>query len=547
MKSASKPGMFAGALAGAMLTVAMIAVFFAGWRLAGLPFVPFELFDWLARVLPGRAIALGISSMVSIISTLKLGPTADVAKTIEQSMGIALVIFAGTACGAILLPLLHRIGRRYAPVSGISIGAVFGILSSLISGNLGHMTGSSAWLGVFWIILVFLSWGAALGWSCKKLAAPGTGVAGEKWTASPPNLARKLNRRQFLVRLAGASATITVSGAIIGVLSRDERRRSATPRRLPRWSDSHALPNANDRVKPAAGTRPELTPLEKHYRIDIDTIPPEIDGREWKLKVHGLVDAPLAFSLEDLRRYPPLNQFITLACISNQVGGDLIGTTRWTGVSLRRLLPALSLRQSATHLKIRCADSFWELVSLDMIRSDERVMLAYDWDGVPLLPSHGFPLRIYIPDVYGMKQPKWIESIEAVDHWEPGYWVVRGWDKEARMKATSVIDTVAVDSAKVNDAGQAVVPMGGIAHAGAQGISRVELKVDDGPWQQAELRTPLSQLTWVVWRFDFPFRQGEHTLTVRCYDGSGNPQIKTESPPDPSGATGLFHRTSSIR
>ncbi|MEA5113627.1 MAG: molybdopterin-dependent oxidoreductase [Geobacteraceae bacterium] len=546
MKFESKPGMFSGALAGAMLTLAMIGVFFAGWRLAGWPFVPFELFDWLARVLPGRIISLGINSMVSFISALNLGPTADVAKTIEQTMGIALVFFAGTACGAILLPLLKQFGCRFALFFGISTGAVFGILTSVIISYLGHGTGSSEWIGILWIILVFIFWGVALGWSCNKLLADEGGAEMERGTHHAPNFVKKINRRQFLVRLAGASATITVSGAIIGALSLQERRRSAMPRRLPRWSDSHALPNANARIKPAPGTRPELTPLEKHYRIDIDTVPPVIDQREWKLQVNGLVDKPLAFTLEELRRYPPLSQFITLACISNPVGGDLTSTTRWTGVSLGRLLPELRLKQDATHLKIRGADGFWELVSLDAIRSDERVMLAYDWDGVPLLPAHGFPLRIYIPDLYGMKQPKWIESIEAVDQWEPGYWVVRGWDRDARMKATSVIDTVAVNSAATNAAGQTVVPIGGIAHAGARGISKVELKVDDGQWQQAELRTPLSQLTWVIWRFDFPFQQGEHTLTVRCYDSSGKHQIETESPPDPSGATGLFRKQSSL-
>ena len=114
-------------------------------------------------------------------------------------------------------------------------------------------------------------------------------------------------------------------------------------------------------------------------------------------------------------------------------------------MSLQRLLPDLHLKPGATHLKIRSADEFYEIVALEVIRSDPRVMLTYAWDGVPLHVDHGFPLRIYIPDHYGMKQPKWIESIEVMDHWEPGYWVTRGWSKEARMRATSVIDTVAVD------------------------------------------------------------------------------------------------------
>jgi len=238
-----------------------------------------------------------------------------------------------------------------------------------------------------------------------------------------------------------------------------------------------------------------------------------------------------------------MHQFITLSCISNPVGGDLIGTTRWTGVSLQQLLPSLRLQAGATHLKIHAADEFYEIVSLETIRSDERVMLTYAWDGVPLLPEHGFPLRIYIPDLYGMKQPKWIESIEVTDHWEPGFWVIRGWDKVARMTATSVIDTVAVDMTIINADRRRLVPIGGIAHAGARGISKVELQVDDGPWQEAALRTPLSRLTWSVMSGLSSFQQGKHTFTVRCYEGSGTPQISTPSPVEPSGATGLYSKT----
>jgi hypothetical protein len=244
----------------------------------------------------------------------------------------------------------------------------------------------------------------------------------------------------------------------------------------------------------------------------------------------------------ELRLYEPMHQFITLACISNPVGGDLIGTIRWTGVSLQRLLPDWRLKPEATHLKIRSVDGFFEVVPLEIIRSDERVMLTYAWDGVPLPAGHGFPLRIYIPDRYGMKQPKWIESIEATARWEPGYWVVRGWDETAQMKATSVIDTVAVNMTIIDANRKVLVPLGGIAHAGARGIAKVELQVDDGPWQEAELRTPLSGLTWVLWRYDWPFQSGDHTFTVRCTDGAGNAQIVAPSPPEPHGAAGLHSK-----
>ncbi len=295
-------------------------------------------------------------------------------------------------------------------------------------------------------------------------------------------------------------------------------------------------------MTPAAGTRPEYTRLEDHYRIDITTIPPVIDGATWRLKVGGLVDRPLELTLDQLRRYEPLHQFVTLACVSNPLGGSLIGTTRWTGVSFQRLLADLRLKPNATHLKITSADRFHEVVALDTIRNDARVMLAYDWDGVPLTRLHGFPLRIYIPDLYGMKQPKWIQSIEATDHWEPGYWVKRGWDRTARMKATSVIDTVSVNMMLSQADATSLIPVGGIAHAGARGISKVEVRVDDGPWTEARLRAPMSDLTWVVWRYDWPFRKGNHTFTVRCVDGAGSPQIVEMAPPHPSGASGYHSK-----
>jgi hypothetical protein len=299
-------------------------------------------------------------------------------------------------------------------------------------------------------------------------------------------------------------------------------------------------------MAPVPGTRPEFTPLERHYRIDINTMAPKVDGETWRLAVRGLVEKPQELTLAALRSLPPTHQFVTLSCISNPVGGDLIGTTRWTGVSLQELLPRLALLPEATHLEIRGADGFHEVVPLATIRSDPRVMLAYAWDGVPLTVGHGFPLRVYIPDLYGMKQPKWITSLEAVERPRDGYWVVRGWDRTARMKATSVIDTVAVEAATRGADGRVLVPVGGIAHAGARGISKVEVQMDDGPWQEARLRHPISPTTWTVWRADVPFTPGAHHLTVRCVDGQGTAQSIDRRPPHPSGASGLHGKEATL-
>lgn len=543
MKTFRPPGLGTGLFVAAMLTLALISVFYLAWRVVGLPFVPFDVFDWLTRVLPGGVLAFGIDSMVTVIRALRLGPTSATAKLAEQAMAIAGLFITGLILGTVLFLIIRAWRGRHANLLGLALGAALSIPVLLISQHVNVSAGVAPALSALWILLVFLGWGAALGSASRRLVLLSGGFStGEGTAASAEQVsALRMGRRQFLIRFGGATATITVFGAVVGELA-EARRRQYMAMGKP-WSSTHPLPNADAALKPAPGTRPEFTPLDRHYRIDINTTPPTIEERQWRLKITGLVEQPLALTLEEIKRYEPLHQFVTLSCISNPVGGDLIGTTRWTGVSLQRLLPDWRLKPGATHLKIRAADDFFEIVSLDAIRSDPRVMLAYAWDGLPLTREHGFPLRIYLPDLHGMKQPKWIVSIEATDHWEPGYWVARGWDKVARMKATSVIDAVAVDMTLINATQGKLVPIGGIAHAGARGISKVELQVDDGPWQPAALRTPLSPLTWVVWRFDWPFQAGKHTFTVRCYDGSGAAQITTHSPPAPSGASGLYSKT----
>jgi DMSO/TMAO reductase YedYZ molybdopterin-dependent catalytic subunit len=138
-----------------------------------------------------------------------------------------------------------------------------------------------------------------------------------------------------------------------------------------------------------------------------------------------------------------------------------------------------------------------------------------------LLVEHGFPLRLYVPNVYGMKQPKWITAIDLLDHFEAGYWVSRGWDRDGVMRATSVVDAVDVTGTATTAGGQSRALIGGIAHAGSRAIARVEVRVDEGEWHEARVREPLSSTTWVVWRVEVPYAPGEYTLTVRCVESDG--------------------------
>ena len=510
-----------------ILTAPLLALLYLAYLSAGVPFIPYDVFDLVSRTLPGSVITTGIDSMVGVLGALGLSVREN-AKLAEQIMAVGLTLVLSLIGGAVYFAVYR--GRRSSWGAGLLYGLVLGVILGAISATRQGAT----LLDGLWTLLALLVWGLGLAWLQR-------GTVRKPIVVGPAGTAEALNRRQFIVRVGSAAALITVAGAGVGAAL---GRRNAEDKEIaaegPRWSANHALPNAGAAVKAVQGTRPEYTPLEQYYRIDINLAPPVVQEADWRLRVEGLVNTPKEYTLQELRAYDAKDQFITMSCISNPVGGELISTTRWTGVPLQKLLPEWGLKDNASHLRISSADGFFEYVALDDIRNDERIVLAYAWDGVPLRIKHGFPLRIFIPDHYGMKQPKWIEKIEAVDAWQPGYWVVRSWDREAKVKETSVIDTVATNMmiADAQTKGEKI-PIGGIAYAGARGISKVEVQVDDGDWRAAELREPLSNLTWVLWRFEWPFSSGDHTFTVRCTDGDGNMQTTEQLPPHPSGATGL--------
>lgn len=536
----ARPGILTGALVGLLLAAPLLALFYLGFALLDLPFVPFDVLDWAARALPGGVITVGINAMVALIAAFQLGETSGAAKTIEHAMAIA-----GLALTAALGSAALFAARRGSPpdrgwLPGALLGLLIGLPVALISGSVNFTSPADPLTRAVWIIGLFVGWGVTVQWAWARLAAAQApqSAAADSVTA--------VDRRTFLVRLGGAAAAITVVGAGLGSLlnTRDDGGPFDT---LPGGGAAlpPGLPNADDPLQPAPGTRPEYTPLADHYRIDISALPPRIDGAAYTLPITGLVNQPLELTLDDIAAYEAADQFVTLSCVSNPVGGDLISTTRWTGVPMRLILADAGLQESARYLRIYGADGFDETVDIASIMTDARIMLTYAWDGQPLTQEHGFPLRIYIPNVYGMKQPKWITRIDVVANYEDGYWVRRGWDEVARMQATSVIDTVAV-SAAYDDGSGLRVPIGGIAHAGARGIAKVEVRVDDGEWAEARLRRPLSETTWVIWRYDWPFVEGAHTFHVRCVETSGAPQIETSAPPRPSGATGLHRRSARV-
>jgi DMSO/TMAO reductase YedYZ molybdopterin-dependent catalytic subunit len=520
-----------GALLGALTSVPVIVLTYLGNVLANLPFVPLDLLDFLTRVVPRLMVVFGIDRLMTgqETTTPNLGALSD---ALQFLGAMALVILPGALLGGILASRGRRADPRRLPWWGALGGFILGVGVALAELYLGVTLVSTA-LSLSWVGLLFTLWGLALGWLI--------------WRAVffEPEAVDQPGRRRLLYTGGSAVLALVMSALGVGFLLRERRTRGDAPAALTPGSTDPVegpAPSPSEealeaRIEPAPGTRPELTDNEDFYRIDINTQPPEIDADSWQLELFGLVDNPLTLTLDDIRSRPAVSQYITLSCISNQVGGGLISTSLWTGIQLKDLLEEAGLQSGAQELYIEGVDGFFESVSMADMR-DERTLLVYAMNEEPLPVEHGFPLRIYLPNRYGMKQPKWIQRMEVIGEEGPGYWVERGWSEEAIVRTTSVIDNVAVEQADAQGEG---VPIGGIAWAGARGISRVEVQVDDGDWMEAQLRVPpLSSLTWVQWRRAWSPTPGEHVARVRAYDGDGELQVLEEQGRRPDGATGVY-------
>ncbi len=543
-----RPSFLISALLGGLTALPMMALSYLGNQAADLPFVPFDLFDWLARVLPGRIVNFGIDAEVSVITTLGLGPIDAVAKRLEQLQGIVIVIVGGVALGLLHALLLRRTAWA-REIIGVLLGGTSLLLFGVIEWQLGNLAGQNVSLNVVWLGLLFVGWNVGL---AQWLAGPSLA------SVKSVDVAEVRSGRRALLKLAGVSLGATVlagglgawlayrrqatgagqplAGSGLASNSPTQAAQPATTAIVPQTGGTGTtaqLATPSGRIAAVTGTRPEVTPSDQFYRIDIYTSPPEIDGKTWQLQMVGLFDHPRNLSLADIMAYPATTQPITLSCISNPVAGDLISTGYWTGVRLSIVLKDLGIKPEAKALGVSAEDDYYESVEFqDMF--DPRTLLVYGMNGETLPVEHGFPLRIYIPNRYGMKQPKWINSIEALAQDGPGYWVDRGWSAEARPQIVSVIDVVAKDQVSNGQ-----VPVGGIAWAGDRGIQKVEVQVDDGPWAAATLRVPpLGPLTWVQWRYDWPVVAGHHVFRVRATDGTGTPQVAEDAITFPDGATG---------
>ena len=285
-----------------------------------------------------------------------------------------------------------------------------------------------------------------------------------------------------------------------------------------------------------SGASPEVTPVQNFYLVSKNFGDPVVSSQGWSLSVGGLVDRPLKLSLSDLRGLPSVSEYVTLECISNDVGGPLMSTGSFTGVSLRDLVAMTNPNANGSWAAFKARDGYAESLPMALINAAPEILVAYDLDGAPLPDRHGFPARILIPGHYGMKGPKWLDSIELVDHESGGYWEQQGWDHNAVVRTTSRID-LPRDGDIVSFGSVALF---GVAFAGKRGISKVEYSADGGrSWNPADFKPALSQLTWVVWNATWtPSGEGAYRLQVRATDGGGAIQDSKAAPSYPAGASG---------
>ncbi len=237
----------------------------------------------------------------------------------------------------------------------------------------------------------------------------------------------------------------------------------------------------------------------------------------------------------DMRALPAKEQIATMQCISNEVGGRLISTARWTGTPLREVLDRAGVPPTARYVVFTCADGYVESLPLDYALQPQ-VLLAYDMNGAPLTAEHGAPLRLIAPGKYGIKHPKWITAITFSEQEVAGYWAERGWTREARMKTSTRIDLPGDGSVLA----PGLIEVSGIAFTGDRGVRQVEVSLDSGAtWQSATVKPPLSPYSWVLWRLDSRIdRKGGTDLVARTTDGGGDLQPSERKNPAPDGAQG---------
>ncbi len=478
-----------------------------------------ELFAGMSDSVPSAISAIGtyvIDASPSWLKTFAISTfgTADKAVLAVSIFVVSLLIgwFLGKASA----------GRAWPIVSGFVVAGIIGIAAQMTQPGVGVPASVASTMMAMGIGIV--AW-----YSIKLWADP---ARMDTVTADDvPDIAR----RRLMLGLAGA-ATVTVVAIGIGrgkIRGRAEAQRAALT--LPEPVEIEIDPTAIHDFD-LGGVAPIVVGNATFYRIDTALVVPTIDPQEWTLTVEGMVDNEVVLTYDDIAAMPLVERYATLSCVSNEVGGRLVGNALWTGVFLRDILAMAGVQPGAEQVVGRSIDGWTSGFPVEMAFDDRDAMLVIGMNREVLPANHGFPARLVVPGLYGyVSATKWITEIELTT-WDAfdGYWIPRGWSKEGPIKTQSRIDRPR-DRAKV-EAGP--YTLGGVAWAPTRGVELVEVRIGDGPWQVADLSESLSENSWIQWKLDTELSEGEHIISVRATDGTGFTQGGQETPPAPDGAEG---------
>ncbi|MDJ0953342.1 MAG: molybdopterin-dependent oxidoreductase [Acidimicrobiia bacterium] len=485
----------------------------------------------------------------AVSAGLALGLTELIAGITE------LVPSAIASVGSVVIDISPRFVKEFAisvfgtaDKGALAIGtAIIGVLIGWFVGRAARTRPWVAWaaFGAFALVgILAAADGVGANLPATIIAISGSALAGvltlryllNSVEAPTDALAANPSRRRFLAQAAGVGAVAAVAG--LGgrqlIIARSEEVRQAVS--LPVADLTLPAPPPEAQFTGIANLTPIVVPNNEFYRIDTALVVPRPDPETWRLSITGMVDNEISFSYDDLMNMPLYEDYVTISCVSNEVGGDLVGNAKWTGVRLVELLDQAGVQSTAEQLFSRSVDGWTCGFPVELAFDGRDPLVAIGMNGEPLPPSHGFPARLIVPGLYGyVSATKWVEEIQLTS-WEgvDGYWVPRGWAKEAPIKTQSRID----HPRNNQDVTEDPVVLAGVAWAPTRGIDKVEVQLDDGPWVECELTSPLSSRAWVQWRAEIEAAPGQHRARVRATDGDGVTQTAERSRPAPDGATG---------
>ncbi|MDG4828527.1 molybdopterin-dependent oxidoreductase [Solwaraspora sp. WMMD1047] len=497
------------------------------------------------------AVALGLAELVAVLTGSRSAPLVAVGGVVVDVVPAPLKQFAIDVFGrydkialligtAVLLAafaaLIGIVAVRSLATgfAGIAVFGAIGVLAALTRPGAGPAAALPSLLGAGfagWLLWLLLRGPLQIDTDAVPANQVGGGAAE--------------GRRRFLTGVGvalGGAAVAGLGGRWLSTRRGVSAARSAVVLPTPA-SAATAVPAGADLSLPQLA--PYVTPNFAFYRIDTALVVPQVDPETWRLRIHGRVRNPITLSFADLLARPMVERHITLACVSNEVGGDLIGNARWLGVRIADLLDEAQPLDGADQVVGRSADGWTCGTPTAVLRDGRDALLAVGMNGEPLPVQHGFPVRVVVPGLYGyVSACKWVVELELTSFADfDAYWVPRGWSAEGPIKTQSRIDT----PRGRNNLTAGPVPVAGVAWAQHRGIQRVEVRVDEGPWQEATLAETVSIDTWVQWSWRWEATPGEHTLQVRATDATGEVQTEQRRPVEPDGATGWHSVNVTVR